>query len=153
MIIIIYLKMCRHTVTSIILFLFYLFTFRERKGKEREREEHQCVVASHAPLLGTWPATQACAEWELNQGSFGSQASAQSTEPHQPGQFFSISLNVCYQCHSCFLEWLEAQNKRTCMNGLHDLYPFPLYCNPWTSIGSESEGGWYLPGSQEACQD
>ena len=31
------------------------------------------------PLLGTWPATQAC---DLTGNS---QASAQSTEPHQPG--------------------------------------------------------------------
>ena len=38
------------------------------------------------PLLGTWPATQAmCPDWELNQKSFGSQASTQSTESHQPG--------------------------------------------------------------------
>ena len=38
------------------------------------------------PLLGTWPATQACAlDWESNQQPFGSQAGAQSTEPHQPG--------------------------------------------------------------------
>ena len=27
---------------------------------EGEGEKHQYVVASHAPLLGTWPATQAC---------------------------------------------------------------------------------------------
>ena len=26
-----------------------------------EGKKHQCVVASLAPLLGTWPATQACA--------------------------------------------------------------------------------------------
>ena len=31
-----------------------------REGK-REGEKYQCVVASHALLLGTWPATQACA--------------------------------------------------------------------------------------------
>ena len=43
-------------------FIFYLFIFRERgREGEREGEKHQCVVASHAPLLGTWPATQACA--------------------------------------------------------------------------------------------
>ena len=46
------------------------------------------------PLLGTWPATQACAptgnrtNWESNQRPFGSQASAQSTEPHQLGNIF-----------------------------------------------------------------
>ena len=41
---------------------FYLFIFRQReREEEREGEKHQCVVASHAPLLGTWPTTQACA--------------------------------------------------------------------------------------------
>ena len=41
---------------------FYLFIFRQsgREG-EREEEKHQCVVASHVPQLGIWPATQACA--------------------------------------------------------------------------------------------
>ena len=39
----------------------YLFIFRERgREGEREGEKHQCVVASHAPLLGTWSATQTC---------------------------------------------------------------------------------------------
>ena len=38
-------------------------------------------------LLGTWPATQACAlTWESNQQLFGSQTGIQSTEPHQPGK-------------------------------------------------------------------
>ena len=46
------------------------------------------------PLLGTWPATQACADresnqWpfdqELNWHPFGLQVDTQSTEPHQPG--------------------------------------------------------------------
>ena len=40
----------------------YLFIYfgRGREG-EREGEEHQCVVASCAPQLGTWCVTQACA--------------------------------------------------------------------------------------------
>ena len=37
---------------------FHLFIFRKRR-REGEREKHQCVFASHAPLLGTWPATEA----------------------------------------------------------------------------------------------
>ena len=50
---------------------------------ETEGEKHQNVDASHIPLLGTWPATQARAlDWELNLQLFGSQAGAQSTEPH-----------------------------------------------------------------------
>ena len=43
-------------------FLMMLFIFIERgREGEREGETHQCVVASHAPLLGTWSTTQACA--------------------------------------------------------------------------------------------
>ena len=37
----------------------YLFIFRE-KGREREGGKHQCVAALARPLLGTWPAIQAC---------------------------------------------------------------------------------------------
>ena len=41
------------------------------------------------PQPGTWPATQACAlDWESNWQPFDSQASTQSTEPHQPGHEF-----------------------------------------------------------------
>ena len=41
---------------------FYLFIFRERgKEGEREGEKRQSVVALMHPLLGTYPATQACA--------------------------------------------------------------------------------------------
>ena len=70
---------------------FYLFIFRER-GREEEREgmKHQCLVASCLPRCpapgdlarnpGMWP------DWESNQHPLGSQASAQCTEPHQPGQ-------------------------------------------------------------------
>ena len=66
---------------------FYLLIFRE-KGREagREGEKHQCAVASHTPPAGDLvcnPGT--CPDWELNQWPFGSQACAQSTEPHQPG--------------------------------------------------------------------
>ena len=60
----------------------YLFLERGWEG-EREGEKQQCVVSSHAPLLGTWPAIL---DWELNQWPFGFQARTQSTEPHQPGQ-------------------------------------------------------------------
>ena len=42
---------------------FYLFIFRESGMEgEWEGEKNQCVVVSLiCPLLGTWPATQACA--------------------------------------------------------------------------------------------
>ena len=53
---------------------------------EREGEKHQCVLASHMPLTGDIVGNEGmCPDWELNQRSFGLQAGAQSTEPHQPG--------------------------------------------------------------------
>ena len=74
---------------------FYLFTFRERgRGGEREGEKHQCAVASHTPLTGDLVRNPGmCPDWESNRRPFGSQASTQSTEPHQPGQVF-ISINT-----------------------------------------------------------
>ena len=45
------------------------------------------------PLLGTWPITQACALTQ-SQRPLGSQASTQSTEPHQPGLFLCIFLKL-----------------------------------------------------------
>ena len=76
-----------------ILFRFYLFIFRGRWEGEREGEKHQCVLASCTPpTKGTWPATQAGAlDWELNWRPFGSQASTQSTKPHQPGPHSFLS--------------------------------------------------------------
>ena len=68
----------------------YLFIFRERgREGEREGEKRQCVVASHVPPtkdLAYNPGM--CPDWESNQRPFGSQARAQSTEPHQPGPCF-----------------------------------------------------------------
>ena len=67
---------------------FYLFTFRER-GREGEREEdkHQCLGASHTPPTGDLACNPSmCPGEEANQPSFSSQSSAQSTEPHHPGQ-------------------------------------------------------------------
>ena len=62
----------------------YLFLEREREG-EREGEK-QCVVASRMPPTGDMAHNPGmCPDWESNQRPFGSQADAQSTEPHQPG--------------------------------------------------------------------
>ena len=47
------------------------------------------MVASREPPTGDLacnPGT--CPDWDLNQQPFGSQVSAQSTEPHQPGLIF-----------------------------------------------------------------
>ena len=65
-----------------------LFIFRQR-GREREREgeKHPCVIASCTPPTGGLAHNPGiCPDWESNQEPFGSQASVQSTVPHQPGQ-------------------------------------------------------------------
>ena len=71
--------------STLLFFLrFYLFIFRQRgREGEREGEKHQCMVASHTPLRGTWPTTQACALTgnQTSEWPFDLQASTQSTEP------------------------------------------------------------------------
>ena len=53
----------------------------------------QFPVRAHAWVVGQVPSRDLarnpgmCPDWELNWQSFGSQASTQSTEPHQPGIF------------------------------------------------------------------
>ena len=77
---------------DVLYFLKNIYVFLDRGEwweKDRERNINVWLPLTH-PQLGIWPATQAdmCPDWELNQQSFGSQAGAQSTEPHQPGYFF-----------------------------------------------------------------
>ena len=68
--------------------------FREGREGERKGEKHQCAVASHVPLVGDLTCNPVmCPDWELTWRPFGSQASAQSTEPHQPGPEISLTLN------------------------------------------------------------
>ena len=69
------------------LFKDFIYLFLERGDqREKEGEKHQCVVASHVPLTGDLACHPGmCPDWESNQQPFGLQASAQSTEPHQPG--------------------------------------------------------------------
>ena len=65
----------------------------QREG-EREGEKHKCVVTSHMPPIRELTHNPGmCPDWESNQGPCGSEASAQSTEPWQPGKIspFNIS--------------------------------------------------------------
>ena len=66
--------------------ILFIFIGKGREG-ERERMKHPCGCLLH-PLLGTWPATQACA-LTGNQTSniYGSQAHTQFTELHRPGLY------------------------------------------------------------------
>ena len=52
-----------------------------------EKEKHQCVVAFRASPDGDLACNPGmCPDWESNRQPFGSQAGAQSTEPHQLGR-------------------------------------------------------------------
>ena len=67
----------------------YLFIFRwGGREREREGEKHQCAVGPCAPHTGDLTSNPGmCPDWESNRQPLGWQASAQPTEPHQPGQF------------------------------------------------------------------
>ena len=69
-------------------FLKILFISRQKRREgEREGEKHHCVAASHAPPTGDPAGNPGMSpNQELNQQPPSSQAGAQSTEPHQPGQ-------------------------------------------------------------------
>ena len=71
--------------------VIYLFLERgDRREKERERNIHVWLPPMHPPLGDPASNPGMCHDWELNQGSFGSQAGAQCTKPHQPGQNTTI---------------------------------------------------------------
>ena len=68
---------------------------------------YSCLL--HAPPLETQPTTQACAlDQELNQQLFGSQASTQSTEPHQREPDFLLGEKTFY--------WLKPLVHETVLN-------------------------------------
>ena len=63
--------------------LIYLFS-EKGEGKEKEGQKHHRMVTSHAPPTRDLAHNPGMSpDWESNQ-LFGSQASSQSTEPHQP---------------------------------------------------------------------
>ena len=71
-----------------------LFIFREGKGgRKGGRETSVCGCLSCTPHWGPPCNPGTCCDWELNQQPFGSQAGAQSTEPHQPGpNLYTLSM-------------------------------------------------------------
>ena len=90
-------RSCRQMrMYSFSFFFLILFIFRERERKgERERNINvwlplMCPLhrrpGLQPQLIGT------CPDWELNRQHFGSQASTQSTGPHQPGPFSFLKL-------------------------------------------------------------
>ena len=61
--------------------------FRDGKGwRKRGRETSMCGCLLHTPAGDLVHNPVMCPVWESNQQPFAPLASAQSTEPHQPGQ-------------------------------------------------------------------
>ena len=70
------------------IYLFYLFIFREREG-----EKQQCVLASCVrPTGGPGPKPRHVPQLGIELATLWFTARAQSTELHQPGQMFLISV-------------------------------------------------------------
>ena len=99
------LSLCIYGICVTILFRFYLFTFRER-GREGKREggKHPRAgdtssVASSTPPAGNLACNPGMVlEWGSNKRPFSSQASTQSTEPHQPGRHMCNNGNRRRMC-------------------------------------------------------
>ena len=79
------LRHVRNMYNQMLFFKDFIHLFLERGKGGRKRGKHQCVVASHTPPTGDLACNPGmCPDWESNQQPFGSQASSQCTEPHQP---------------------------------------------------------------------
>ena len=82
-------------------FIYLLLERGEGRKKEKGRNinvwEMHGSVAPHTPPAGDLACNPGmCPDWESNQQTFSSQASAQSTEPHhQPGHHLSVYMSVC----------------------------------------------------------
>ena len=103
-------------------FIFTDFNcFYRGEGRQQERERNIKVwLLLMRPLLGTWPATQACVlDWESNQQPFELQAGTQATDTHQPRlkPFFYFHLEKPY-CISVFICWAYYSNKNHSRNCL-----------------------------------
>ena len=73
-------------LTGVFLKILFIYFFREGKGgRKRGRETSMwgCLLCAPTGDLARNPGM--CPDWEFNQWLFGSQAGAQSTQPHQPG--------------------------------------------------------------------
>ena len=81
------------------------------------------MVASHAPRNGDLARNPGlCPDWESNWRPVGSQAGAQSTEPHQPGPIMHFSASSFFQLASCL--WAHA----CCSVGQHFHRPARAIC-------------------------
>ena len=80
-----------------ILFI-YLFIYFQREGNGGKEGNINVWLPLARPLLGDLACTSGmCPDWESNWQPLGSQASAQSTEPHQPGPVSGVLIQACVQ--------------------------------------------------------
>ena len=81
------LKMYLETHPFFFLFKHFIYSFLERRERrDKERERNISVWLSLVPPTGDLACHPGmCPDWGSNQWPCGSQAGAQSTEPHQPG--------------------------------------------------------------------
>ena len=91
--------------------LFIYFQAEGKVGRKRGRERSMCGCFL---LLACNPGM--CPDWESNQQPFASQASTQSTEPHQPGLYVLNFINRCHHiaynfCSSLFLTFLSGLSR------------------------------------------
>ena len=82
--------------------LIYLFLDRGKGGRKKKRETSMCGCLSHTHTRDLAYNPGMCPDWELNWWPFGSQASTQSTEPHQPGLTVIFkSPGTCFKIYLC----------------------------------------------------
>ena len=100
------------TTWSCYLFLkIFKLIFREGKGgRKRGRETSMCGYLSSGPYWGPGPQPRHVPWLGIEPLPFGSQSSAQSTEPHQPGLFVCFFLRT-YTCT------VSAPQKKECHEG------------------------------------
>ena len=71
--------------------LFILFILERWEGREKGKERYINWLPLTHPLSGDLAHNLGmCPDWESKQQPFGSQAGAQSTEPHQPGLKYKL---------------------------------------------------------------
>ena len=88
-----FVAVCNKQIDEFLFLRFYLFIFRKRgREGEKEREIALCGCLLCAPPTGDLAHNPGmCPNWESNWWPFGSQASTQSTELHQPVHEFLIN--------------------------------------------------------------
>ena len=127
-----------------IYFLRYFKFFEKEEGKEKKREKNINVwlpLTHH--LWGDLACKlRMCSDWDSNQWPLDSQASTQSSEPHQPGLFFFFCISFRERETSIggLLSYALTRNLThnlgICPGREWNLQPFRLQEDPLTSWAS-----------------